>query len=561
MDAPRKQSVTVIDENAVGVTSVFAKRGAHAVLEEGANQDEVTLGALGYKQEFKRDFTIFESFSVSFSVLGLLPSIASTIGYSLGYSGTGGAIWGWLIASLFIQATAYTMAELCSSMPTAGGLYYASAVLAPEGWGPLASWFVGWSNFCGFVTGPCSVNYALASMLVTCGMIAYPDYEPQTWHIYLTLLAILVINGLITMQSTWFIGWVNKIGTIWNLIVILIFVIWFPVGSINHPKTNHSHYVWTSFPNGTEWPIGWSTIMGFLTTIWTLSGYDAPFHLSEECSNANIASPRAIAMTAQSGLVLGFAIMMVIVYTVTDITDVVAGQYGQPFGSLCLQVLGQKAGLAMFSLNIIAQFFVGVGCTVTATRVIFAYSRDGAIVGSRWWSQVHPKTRTPVYATWGVLFVAALLGLLMFASPVAIGAVFSIGAIAQYTAFTTPVALKLFFDHGRFKPGPWNLGKYSKPLGAVAFGWWLLIVPALCFPAVKGKDLNALTMNWTCLIYGGSMFLAMSWYAIDGRKWFKGPRINVHYTGEGAEVLDGQSAHSSEGKQKEMEAAEIKSEV
>lgn len=107
----------------------------------------------------------------------------------------------------------------------------------------------------------------------------------------------------------------------------------------------------------------------------------------------------------------------------------------------------------MFALNIVAQFFVGVGCTVTATRVIFAYSRDGAIVGSRWWSQIHPRTRTPVYATWGVLTVSALLGLLMFASPVAIGAVFSLGAIAQYTAFTTPTALKLFFNNGRFKPG------------------------------------------------------------------------------------------------------------
>lgn len=121
------------------------------------------------------DFSLFESFSVSFSVLGLLPSIASTISYSLGYSGTGGAVWGWLIASLFTQSTAFSMAELCSSMPTAGGLYYAAAVLAPEGWGPLASWFVGWSNICGFVTGPCSVNYALG--------------KPFSWRFALTVLA------------------------------------------------------------------------------------------------------------------------------------------------------------------------------------------------------------------------------------------------------------------------------------------------------------------------------------------------------------------------------------
>ncbi|KAI1617406.1 amino acid transporter-like protein [Exophiala viscosa] len=542
MAVPRKASITAADEN---VTSVLGRPGDHILIEEGATQDEMVLGALGYKQEFKRDFTIWESFSVSFSVLGLLPSVASTISYSLGYSGTGGAAWGWLASSICIQATAFSMAELCSSMPTAGGLYYASAVLAPEGWGPLASWFVGWSNFCGFVTGPCSVNYALASMLITCGMIQYPDYTPQTWHTYLVLLLLLIINGVITMQSTWFIGWVNKIGTVWNVIVILIFVIWFPVGSINHPKTNNSHDVWTQFENGTEWPIGWATIMGFLTSIWTMSGYDAPFHLSEECSNANISGPRAIVMTAQLGLYLGFAIILVIVYCVKDITDVTAGQYGQPFGSLCLQVLGKDAGLAMFALNIVAQFFVGVGCTITATRVIFAYSRDGAIVGSRYWKQIHPKTRTPVYATWGVLFVSALLGLLMFASPVAIGAVFSLGAIAQYTAFTTPTALKLFFDKGQFKPGPWNLGRWSSFSGAVAVGWWLVIVPALCFPAVKGKDLTPLTMNWTALIYGGTMLIALIYYAVSARKWFKGPRINVEYTHDEAEVLEGRVPQES----------------
>jgi len=186
----------------------------------------------------------------------------------------------------------------------------------------------------------------------------------------------------------------------------------------------------------------------------------------------------------------------------------------------------------MFSLNVIAQFFVGQGCVVTATRVIFAYSRDGAIPGSKYWSRVSKHTHTPVWATWGILTVSALLGVLIFASPVAIGAVFSIGAIAQYTSFTFPVALKLFFDgkNKRFRPGPWHLGRYSKPLGAIALGWWLVIVPALCFPAVKGSDLTLLTMNWTCLIYGGSMLLAMIYYAVSGRKWFQGPRINVDHT-------------------------------
>jgi len=61
--------------------------------------------------------------------------------------GTAGMTWGWIIAGICIQCVALGMAEICSSMPTSGGLYYASAVLAPPGWGPLAAWITGWSNW------------------------------------------------------------------------------------------------------------------------------------------------------------------------------------------------------------------------------------------------------------------------------------------------------------------------------------------------------------------------------------------------------------------------------
>ncbi|KAH8808788.1 amino acid/polyamine transporter I [Xylogone sp. PMI_703] len=525
-----------VDEKALNVTSIFAKKGEHAVLDHAADADEEILVALGYKQEFKRDFTWLESFSVSFSILGLLPSVAATLGYNLGYSGQAGSVWGWIVAGILIQSVVFGIAELCSSMPTAGGLYYASAVLAPEGWGPFASWVslistkcIGWSNFLGYSTGPCSVNYALAAMILAAAEISYPDYTPQTWHLYLTFLLLLIIQGCFAMNSTKVLGYINIVGTAINVIILVIFVIWLPAGSVNSPKFNDNHTVWVDLQNGTEWPTGWAFIMGFLTVIWTMSGYDAPFHLSEECSNANIAGPRAIVLTGQLGLYLGFAIILVIAYTVKDVTDVVAGAYGQPMASLCVQVLGKKSGLAMFIMNIIGEFFVGQGITIASSRVVFAYSRDGAIPGSRWWSKVNTRTFTPVNSVWFILTISALLGLLMFASPVAIGAIFSIGAIAQYISFVTPLGLKLFFAEDRFRPGPWNLGRWSKPVGVIAVAWLLLIIPALCFPAVKGKDLNRLTMNYTCLIYGGTMLFAVVYYVVDAHKWFKGPRVNVEH--------------------------------
>ena len=105
----RKKSVA---ENAV--TSVLAD-GELPVYERELTADEEVLAALGYKPEFKREFSLWTSFCVSFAVLGLLPSFAATLYYGMGYAGTPGMVWGWLIAMVFIQCVAMSMAEVRAS--------------------------------------------------------------------------------------------------------------------------------------------------------------------------------------------------------------------------------------------------------------------------------------------------------------------------------------------------------------------------------------------------------------------------------------------------------------
>lgn len=94
------------------------------------------------------------------------------------------------------------------------------------------------------------------------------------------------------------------------------------------------------------------------------SGYDAPFHLSEECSNANIAAPRAIVLTSGVGGLLGWFLQLIVAYTVIDIDAVIDSDLGQPWASYLLQVLPQKTALAALSLTIIAAFSMGQGCMV-----------------------------------------------------------------------------------------------------------------------------------------------------------------------------------------------------
>lgn len=137
--------------------------------------------------------------------------------------------------------------------------------------------------------------------------------------------------------------------------------------------------------------------------------------------------------------------------------------------------------------------------------------------------------------------IGVLLTLLIFAGEYAIGAIFSIGAVAAFVAFTIPLFIRVFFVGDRFRRGPWHLGAFSIPIDAAACAFVLLMVPILCLPSVRGENLDPTSMNWTCLVYGGPMFGALIWFLVDARKWFKGPKVNIEHQmlGRGGNVLDG----------------------
>lgn len=230
-----------------------------------------------------------------------------------------------------------------------------------------------------------------------------------------------------------------------------------------------------------------------------------------------------------------------------------------------IQVLPQKAVLAVLSLTIIAGFAMGQGCMIAASRVTFAYARDDCFPLSFLWKRVNKHTQTPVNAVWVNCAIGCCLLLLIFGGPVTIGAIFSIGACAAFVAFTTPIFIRVFFVGNRFRAGPWNLGRFSMPIGAIASAFVILMVPILCLPSTTGKDLTADGMNWTAVVYGGPMCLVIIWWFVSARKWFKGPVVNLEHVmldREGqmeqigdsdTDVIEGQSPTSDEeGSAKEL---------
>ncbi|ODQ79155.1 hypothetical protein BABINDRAFT_162210 [Babjeviella inositovora NRRL Y-12698] len=559
-----------IDVDQLHIHSILSNQGKKIVVDHDVDQDEAVMLALGYKQEFKREFSLFSTFCVSFAVLGLLPSIASTMNY--GTLVVGASPLPWIIAMIGVGSVALSLAEIASAYPTSGGLYYATKQLAPQegSIGAFLSWTVGWSNWIVQITGAPSIDYGCACMILALRTYQNSDYSPSKGEIYGLSFGLMIIDSFISSMPTKWIAWFNEAGSISNMAFLFVVFVMLLAGN----DRMHIMDVDTKFntagqafaiDNQTDWPNGVAFLMSFLGVIWAMSGYDSPFHLAEETANAQLFTPRAIVMTAGSGGIIGWAFMFVIAFTIVDVNAIATDSLGQPFITYLAQVLPHNMVLAAAALTIISSFFMGQACMVAASRVTYAYSRDDCFPLSFLWKQVNPITDTPVNAVWGNSLIGVLLLLLIFAGEVAVGALFSVGAIAAFISFIIPVFLKITVAHNHFTRGPWNLGKLSRPIGIVSVAFVALMTPILCIPYSKGSDLDVLSMNWTVAVYFGPMSISTLWYLVSARKWFKGPKSNLDesyfQSMDNSEYISGleQAVYSKEGAENGVEVSEKQS--
>ena len=242
------------------------------------------IAKLGYKQELRRNFTMFEVFGIAFSIMGLLPSIASTLVYSIP-AGPAGMVWGWFIASGLIFVVGLAMADLGSAMPTSGGLYWWTHFFSsPKTRNPLC-FLVGYSNTLGLVGGICSIDYGFALMFLSVIVIARDGaWEPTNPVIYGTFVACVLCHGVLASVMSKIMGKLQTVFVVMNFILIAATIIALPIGASG--RRNDGHYIFATTDNLTTWPTGWSFMLAWLSPIWTIGAFDSCVHMSEEAANA-----------------------------------------------------------------------------------------------------------------------------------------------------------------------------------------------------------------------------------------------------------------------------------
>ena len=221
--------------------------------------------------------------------------------------------------------------------------------------------------------------------------------------------------------------------------------------------------------------------------------------------------------------------MLAIAYTAASLKDIIEDplDLGQPYVTYLTQVMSKKLVNTATAMTIISSVFMGCSSAIAASRVTYAYSRDNLFPLSRYWKIIDKRTKTPINAVLINFVIGQLLLLLVFAGSTAIGAAFSVGAIAGFISFTMPTVFRITYSRNTFKPGPWNLGKFSTPVGIVSIAFVLVMIPILCFPNVTGSDLTLDEMNWTGVVYFGPMLIAFLAYVFDAHKWYRGPQCNI----------------------------------
>jgi len=409
---------------------------------------------MGYAQELFRGMGGFSSFAVSFSVISILTGATQLYGYGLQHGGPLQMSLGWLVVSFFTMTVALAMAELASAYPTAGALYHWSSILGGRGLG----WFTACFNTMGQFAILAGIDWGLAGFLI--GLL---DWEPTTARTVSLYAALLFSHAALNHLGIRVVSWLNDFSAWYHLAVVLFILVVLALKGFAQPVG-----FLFRFGSADKFPPAYSFIVGLLLAQWTLTGYDASAHVSEETVDPRHTAPWGIFIAVVVSVVFGFLMLSAITLSIPDLAQATAFGDNALIEVLKLR-LGAGMGAALVGLICGAMWLCGLASMTSASRMVYAFSRDGGLPGHKIWAKVSPRYRTPANAIWG-LFAAAML---IAVSVKAYSAVLSIAVISLYLSYGLPVAARLY---ARFKGdggevGPWSLGRFSTLTATIAVLW------------------------------------------------------------------------------------------
>jgi amino acid transporter len=501
------------------------------------SDDEKHLAKLGYRQDLHRSWSGFSNFAISFSIISILAGCFTNFGAGFNNGGPISISWSWPILGVFILIIGFTMSELVSAYPTSGGIYWWASKLG----GPRAGFFTGWLNLIGLLAVTASVAYGAATFFdLTLSTISSGwAHGSGLGRTYVIFLVILGLAALANIFGGHLMAVINNISVWWHVAgaaaVILILAI--------VPKTHQAiGWVFTERVNNSGFDGGaigdvkfWFLVLplGLLLTQYTITGFDASAHLSEETSAASEAAAKGIWRSIAYSAIGGYVLLLAFLFAVQSPKGVSDG--GGAVDVIFGQALPQGWHFLVLLISTAGQLFCTAACMTSCSRMTFAFSRDGAIPGSRLWAKVNPTTKVPVNAVLLCAAVGAVITAPALYSvggvPVAFLAIVSIAVIGLYLAFAVPIFLRWRMGDS-FETGSWTLGSKYKWMNIVAVVEIAIVSIYFILPFTPtgtpgNKDFAWSSFNYAPILTFGTLVLLAIWWQASAKHWFTGPKHTI----------------------------------
>ncbi|KAJ5407665.1 Amino acid/polyamine transporter I [Penicillium cosmopolitanum] len=510
--------------------AVTEKNAAQASASENGvrNSTEIDTvrqeAALGHKQELSRNFGLWSVTSLGIVIANSWAATGGTIVTALMNGGPMALLYGLILVSVFYTAISASLAELASSMPSAGGVYYWSTVLSGKH-GRAAGFFTGYLNACAWLLSASSMSSMLGNEAVAMYLLRHDDITWNSWQVFIVFQIVNWTCCAIVCLGNRFIPMINRLALILSMCGLFATIVVLAA----MPKTHASStQVWKTYYNMTGgWSDGVCFMTGLLNAAFAVGVPDCISHLSEEVPKPQVKVPQGIMLQMLTAFSTSFIYLIALFYSIQDIDLVFESSSGYfPTAEIYRQATGTTTGaIGLIAVLFLATFPTLIGTFVTGGRMWWSLARDGATPFSNYFAQVHPTLNCPVRATCAMSALVTCLGCIYVGSTTAFQALISSFIVLSTLSYFGAILPHVLTGRRNIVPGPFFMGrKLGMAVNILSLAYILVTVVFFCFPQVM--PVSAQNMNYTSVITVGLMTLVSIWWFIRGRTQYRGPQFS-----------------------------------
>ncbi|KAJ6506049.1 choline transport protein [Mycena vulgaris] len=503
----------------------------NATIVTSREADTGRVNASGHVDQLDRQYGLLSICATALTIDNAWVALGGSITVAVANGGAPGIIYEFLASCAYYGFVATSLAELASSIPSAGGVYHWASVAGGK-YGRVLGFFTGLFNFYGWIFGPAAIVTIAANVAVQMYVVFHPDFVVQLWHGFLAFVLINWFCCLTVIFFNRFMPAVQKCGlfviVVGGLVTIIVLA-----AAKSHASAS---FVFTNWQNATGWSGGVAFLTGILNGAFAIGTPDSVTHMAEELPHPRKDLPKAIAAQISLGALTGFVYAVALMFAITDLDAVLTSNGSFPLAVVYAQATGNKGGtFGLLFIVFVSATICSIGAYITVGRTYWALARDNVTPFSSFFSKVSARLSCPVPATVFCAVLTTAFGTVQLGSETAFADLCGSFVILTTTSYAMAILPHLLSGRKNVPQGPFWMGRAGFFVNTISVLLIVFMNVMFCFPYALPATVP--TMNYNSVILVGCVALTTFWWIIHGRTQYPGPRL-PHLDAAGHKIED-----------------------